>query len=917
MNVGSSGGQITSTMPGSAGAKSNKKDDGADPPKKRPSVKKKVLSLAPPPSQTTTQTATKKTVADAGRRAVAQAPALNTAATDPGPQIKQSTGTTVDIAPSTITAPGLQKQVVARMTAVTKPLAQSPVSGLSSFVALAPTANGKQPVSVDSPTLLGFMAAGRQLDRKSSTEDETLARTVDSTQTGLMTTTTTSSLSLFQTTSLWSLFSRDTTKPTVNLSAPGGGGPVSGTVTLSATASDNVGVTDVKFYVDNSTTPLATDTTSPYNTSWNTTTVTNGAHTIKAVARDAAGNTTTSTRTITVDNAKPAVSLSAPGGGGPVSGTVTLSATASDNVGVTDVKFYVDNSTTPLATDTTSPYNTSWNTTTVTNGAHTLSAVARDAAGNTTTSTVNITVANPDVTAPSAAVTAPTGPVSGVVNLSANAADNVGVTGVQFFVNGTAVGAEDSTSPYSAAWNTTTVANGTYTVTARARDAAGNTTLSAPVTVTVANPDVTAPSVSLTGLANGATVSGSVPLSASASDNIGVTQVQFFVDNSTTALATDTTSPYTASWDTTTATNGAHTLRAVARDAAGNTTTSTVNVTVANAASQLPVTVTAIPVNTYPTAIAISGDNAYIYGGDVIWTVDTRTNTVIDATAIYNDPPAVTSDGRTYAPNPNLYYQGNAPYDSVDVIDSATGTVIKNIPLPACYDCYSPPSGPRDLVLSPDGRWLYVSEDYWTESGPALTEVTVIDTATDTVVGVHYTVAPTIDMEITPDGRIYAADQDYWYSDVLIYDANWNYTGSIRLSSLVGSSFSWPTALALSADGKRAFVHVYDFDGRGKTVSVLDIDPQSPTYNTEIAVITERYSVVSPDGTRRYVAEQDGRTITVYDNVTNAKIGSFVTDNEATVGPRGLAVAPNGTLYVADPGDNKVYAVAVGGTTSI
>ena len=74
-----------------------------------------------------------------------------------------------------------------------------------------------------------------------------------------------------------------------------------------------------------------------------------------------------------------------------MSATVTLNATASDNVGVTDVKFYVDNSTTALGTDSTSPYSASWNTTTVTNGAHMVKAVARDAAGNITTSTVNRT----------------------------------------------------------------------------------------------------------------------------------------------------------------------------------------------------------------------------------------------------------------------------------------------------------------------------------------------------------------------------------------------------------------------------------------------------------------------------------------------------------------------------------------------
>ena len=136
------------------------------------------------------------------------------------------------------------------------------------------------------------------------------------------------------------------------------------------------------------------------------------------------------------------------------------------------------------------------NTTAIANGTHTITAVARDAAGNTTTSaSVSVTVANADVTAPTVSVTAPANnaTVSGTVTLTATATDNVGVVGVKFRVNGTDVGSEDTTSPYSVAWNTTSLANGTYTITAVARDAAGNTTTSATITVTVANSDTTPP----------------------------------------------------------------------------------------------------------------------------------------------------------------------------------------------------------------------------------------------------------------------------------------------------------------------------------------------------------------------------------------------------------------------------------------
>ncbi len=74
--------------------------------------------------------------------------------------------------------------------------------------------------------------------------------------------------------------------------------------------------------------------------------------------------------------------------------------------------------------------------------------------------------------------------------------------------------------------------------------------------------------------------------------------------------------------------------------------------------------------------------------------------------------------------------------------------------------------------------------------------------------------------------------------------------------------------------------------------------------------VTERYSAVSPDGGRLYVPEPDGKTIT-YDTATNAKIGSFITDNQANTSFRGIYFAPNGTLYIADPGDNTLYAVTI------
>ncbi len=191
------------------------------------------------------------------------------------------------------------------------------------------------------------------------------------------------------------------------------------------------------------------------------------------------------------DTTPPAVSITAPANASTVSATVTATATASDNVGVSGVQFKLDGVNLG-AEDTSAPYSVTWNTTTAANGSHNLTAVARDAAGNTTGSAVvTVTVNNfVDTTGPTVGITAPANgaDVLGTVAITANASDDVGVVGVQFKVDGVNVGAEDTSAPFSVNWNTTASSNGAHTVTAVARDAANNTSTSAPVSVTISNP---------------------------------------------------------------------------------------------------------------------------------------------------------------------------------------------------------------------------------------------------------------------------------------------------------------------------------------------------------------------------------------------------------------------------------------------
>ncbi|HMC70380.1 MAG TPA: Ig-like domain-containing protein [Mycobacteriales bacterium] len=183
----------------------------------------------------------------------------------------------------------------------------------------------------------------------------------------------------------------------------------------------------------------------------------------------------------------PPVAIATPAAGANLTGTVNVTATVTSPMA--GVQFLVDGA--PIgAEDTTAPFSVSWNTATVANGQHALSALARDASGATFVSfdsSVNVTN---DQTPPTVSITSPAngGVVTGSkVTVTATATDNVGVVGVQFLLNGTPIGAEATTAPYTVRWNTNQRGGitGTQVLSARARDAAGNVATSANVTVTV------------------------------------------------------------------------------------------------------------------------------------------------------------------------------------------------------------------------------------------------------------------------------------------------------------------------------------------------------------------------------------------------------------------------------------------------
>ena len=230
------------------------------------------------------------------------------------------------------------------------------------------------------------------------------------------------------------------------------------------------------------------------------------------------------------------------------------------------------------------------------NGSHSITARATDGSNNTTTSlVVTFVAADPsggtgtseavpgtvnkpptvDITAPRNGAV-----VRGSVTVTALATDDAGIAKVQFFVDGSSIGTDtNSAGGWRISWNTTRVNNGRRTLRAVATDTNGQTTAHS-IIVTVDNDSV--PSLTITGPGDGATIFnvGVVLISANASDDDGVEQVEFFVDGTSIGVDTIASNGWSAIWNPSRATIGSHTVRAVATDTIGQTAADSNEVTI-------------------------------------------------------------------------------------------------------------------------------------------------------------------------------------------------------------------------------------------------------------------------------------------------------------------------------------------------
>ena len=213
--------------------------------------------------------------------------------------------------------------------------------------------------------------------------------------------------------------------------------------------------------------------------------------------------------------------------------------------------------------------------------AYKLAVTSKNAAGKTskastlTTSTAPCSDATPP--SPPAGLTETSATQTSATVAWASSTDNVAVAGYGVFVDGASVGTTAATT-YSVSGLT---CGSTHTVAVDAFDSAGNHSTRASMNAaTSVCSDTTPPSVSVTAPAGGATVSGTVPVTASASDNVAVASVEFWVDGA--KEATDTSAPYSYNWDTTQVLGGPHTILVKAFDPSNNSASTSAGVTVSN-----------------------------------------------------------------------------------------------------------------------------------------------------------------------------------------------------------------------------------------------------------------------------------------------------------------------------------------------
>ncbi len=365
----------------------------------------------------------------------------------------------------------------------------------------------------------------------------------------------------------------DNTNPTAYINSPIDGNYLEGSYTFRVVATDAVGVSHVDINIFGNTITLPYNPiTSSYEYTVSTQTRPDGTYTVYATAYDFVNQLTdTDTITFYIDNNDPSLSINSPESGEIIGGIYNLSIASSD-LFLQKVEYRIDSGGWQNLSGSDPDWWVHLNTTDLQDGSHTLFVRSQDMASHLTEQSIPFTVDNNQ---PTCNMVSPFNGrfIERVFSFQVSATDTVGIDRVvlEMFSDSVQTTLNKQTGYYEYQFNTLTVTDGIYNVTAVAYDLSGKNTNSTEVTFRVDN---FAPELAVVGLQTGDYISGTLGFTVNVSDAF-LKDVMYSIDGGGWVNSTQT-------WDTTTILDGSHIITIRARDQAGHTTTQTLTLIVDN-----------------------------------------------------------------------------------------------------------------------------------------------------------------------------------------------------------------------------------------------------------------------------------------------------------------------------------------------
>ncbi len=370
----------------------------------------------------------------------------------------------------------------------------------------------------------------------------------------------------------------DNTEPSITISQPENQSLIGGLITITISSSD-IHPDNTWLEIDNDIVQVW-DGDGTFSYDWDSTGVSDGDHEIIAYANDTAGNMGSYRIIVTVDNTAPDVSISQPENNSVVADTVTIQLFSNDEHPNT-TWLTIDGSIVQSWSGSGS-FTYSWDTTSVTDGSHEIMAYANDTVGNQASYRIIVTVDN---TPPTVSISEPANNsvIGGVVTIIIESSDaNPNTTWLT--IDGAIVKSWSGSGTFTYSWDTTSTSDGSHEIVAYANDTVGHQA-SYTIVVTVDN---TPPNVSISSPANNSIVNGTISIELSSSD-LHPNKTWLAIDDNT-VQSWDGDGSFSYSWDTTTTSDGQHSIVAYANDTAGNVGSYDIVVTVDNTPPSVTIT---------------------------------------------------------------------------------------------------------------------------------------------------------------------------------------------------------------------------------------------------------------------------------------------------------------------------------------